>query len=62
MVSHATPRIRKTIGWRLCDNNGTNWCKALRVGDKIDMVFEISLNEWNGNRELQMTIVDLKKI
>jgi len=25
------------------------------------VVFEISVNEWNGNRELQLTIADLKK-
>jgi len=33
----------------------------LKIGDKIDIVFEIDLNEWNGNRELQLTIVDLRK-
>jgi single-stranded-DNA-specific exonuclease len=30
------------------------------VGDKIDVVFEVDVNEWNGNRELQMKIIDLK--
>ncbi|MFA7314615.1 MAG: single-stranded-DNA-specific exonuclease RecJ [Candidatus Magasanikbacteria bacterium] len=56
-------KIRKTIGWSLCDKTADiNWCKILRIGDKIDMVFEIDVNEWNGNRELQLTIVDLKKI
>lgn len=64
-VSHTTPRIRKTIGWGLCDlsrGKGIDWSKELHVGDKIDMVFEIGVNEWNGNRELQLTIVDLKKL
>ncbi len=63
MVTHNSPRIRKTIGWRLCDDNssGPNWCKELKIGDKIDMVFEIDINEWNGNRELQLTIIDIKK-
>lgn len=56
-------KIRKTIGWSLCDKTADiNWCKILKIGDKIDMVFEIDVNEWNGNRELQLTIVDLKKI
>lgn len=56
-------KIRKTIGWDLCNGNGThtNWCEKLKCGDKIDLVFEIDVNEWNGNRELQLTIVDLKK-
>lgn len=62
MVKHNTPKIRKTIGWSLCNGNGTNWCKTLKIGDKIDMVFEMDINEWNGNREIQMTIVDLKKV
>jgi len=33
----------------------------LKPGDIIDLVFEMDINEWNGNRELQLTIVDLKK-
>jgi single-stranded-DNA-specific exonuclease len=63
MVKHNNHRVRKTIGWNLCNGNGnnTNWCNLLKPGDVIDMVFEISLNEWNGTKELQMTIVDLKK-
>ncbi len=60
MVKHKTHKIKKTIGWGLC-NGDTNWGEVLKPGDKIDMVFEIDVNEWNGNRELQLTIVDLKK-
>ncbi|MFA5413401.1 MAG: single-stranded-DNA-specific exonuclease RecJ [Patescibacteria group bacterium] len=36
------------------------WCQKLKVGDKVDVVFEVDVNEWNGNRELQMKIIDLK--
>ncbi len=54
--------IRKTIGWKLChEDNEINWGKELKIGDRIDMVFEIDVNEWNGNREIQLTIVDLQK-
>ena len=60
MIKTPSNKIRKTIGWSLCNGNGTNWCKKLKPGDKIDMVFEIGINEWNGNRELQLTIIDLK--
>jgi len=63
-VSHSTPRLRKVVGWNLCsdkDNGKENWCTLLSPGDMIDMVFEISINEWNGNRELQLTLIDLKK-
>lgn len=65
MVKHKTHMVRKTIGWRLCDadnnDHGIDWNKALKSGDKVDIVFEIGVNEWNGNRELQLTIVDIRK-
>ncbi|MFH1866728.1 MAG: single-stranded-DNA-specific exonuclease RecJ [Patescibacteria group bacterium] len=32
----------------------------LKVGDKIDVAFEVGVNEWNGNRELQLKIMDFK--
>lgn len=61
-VKHISPRIRKMIGWNLCgSNNGIDWSKELKAGDKIDVMFEVGVNEWNGNRELQLLIVDLKK-
>ena len=55
--------IKKTVGWRMCEQNGDNinWAKKLSIGDTIDMIFELDINEWNGNRELQMTIVDIRK-
>ncbi len=36
------------------------WNKQITIGDSVDVVYEITLNEWNGNRELQGKIVDLK--
>jgi single-stranded-DNA-specific exonuclease len=38
------------------------WAAKLKVGDSFDAAFEISVNEWNGNKELQMRIVDLKVV
>lgn len=63
MVREKNGKIRKTIGWRLCGDGGrdTNWCRELKIGDKIDLVYEIEVNQWNGNRELQLTITDIKK-
>ncbi|PIZ94809.1 MAG: single-stranded-DNA-specific exonuclease RecJ [Candidatus Magasanikbacteria bacterium CG_4_10_14_0_2_um_filter_37_12] len=63
VVKHRSNKTKKLIGWQLCSDNKekTNWCKVLSEGSKIDIVFEIGVNEWNGNRELQLTIVDLKK-
>jgi len=33
---------------------------ALRWGDVVDAVFQLEVNEWNGNRELQMNVLDVK--
>lgn len=58
----AGTRIVKMVGWNLCGERAkTNWCTTLSAGDMIDVVFDIGVNEWNGNRELQLTIRDLRK-
>ena len=64
LIKHNNGMTHKMIGFGFGDEErvGTNWCKALKMGDKIDAVFEISVNQWNGNRELQLKIVDLIKI
>ncbi|MEK7084888.1 MAG: DHHA1 domain-containing protein, partial [Patescibacteria group bacterium] len=57
-------KIKKFIGWNLCNGSEegcVDWSKEIKAGDTVDIVFEISVNEWNGNRELQLTIVDIKK-
>ena len=33
----------------------------LKEGDKLDAVFELEANEWNGTRELQMKLKDIRK-
>lgn len=45
---------KKFIGFRF-----GGWMQKLKIGDKIDVVFEVGVNEWNGNREIQLRIVDL---
>ncbi|MBU1167395.1 single-stranded-DNA-specific exonuclease RecJ [Patescibacteria group bacterium] len=35
--------------------------KDFRIGDLIDVVFSFSINEWNGNRNLELRVVDMKK-
>ncbi len=35
--------------------------KGLNIGDKVDLVFNLNVNEWNGRRELQLVIVDLRR-
>lgn len=53
-VSHATSEIRKTIGFRF-----GMWVERLKPGDSVDLVFEVGVNEWNGNREIELKLVDL---
>lgn len=55
---------RKIVGFCFGDEKkaGKNWCTALKPGDIIDAVVQISVNEWNGNRELQLKLIDIKKI
>lgn len=46
---------RKAIGFRM-----GNWSKTLRPGTMVDVVYYIDVNEWNGNRELQLKLIDLR--
>ena len=47
----------KAIGFGLAD-----FCDKIRVGGEVDVVFEMIANEWNGTKELQLKIIDLKKL
>ena len=38
-----------------------NVCADLRPGDQIDAVCELGINQWNGNREIQLSLIDIKK-
>ncbi|MCD4704495.1 single-stranded-DNA-specific exonuclease RecJ [bacterium] len=40
--------------------SGVSKFSNLKTNDKIDLVTEIGVNEWNGNRTLELYIVDLK--
>jgi len=48
----------KAIGFGLAAKNGN---AELKIGDKINVVFELLIDEWNGNRELQLKVIDIKK-
>ena len=36
--------------------------KELKIGDKIDLAYYLDINEFNGRREVQLKIIDWKKI
>ena len=58
MVSqHGHPDVVKLIGFSIVER-----IPKITPGCVIDVVFEVDINQWNGNRELQLKIVDLKKV
>lgn len=52
------PAIGFRLGRMLEEMPGSN--TGLRWGDKVDVVFQPEINEWNGERELQLNLVDVK--
>lgn len=54
-VAGSTGGTKKMIGFNLGD-----WARKLELGERVDVALELGVNEWNGNRELQMKIVDLR--
>lgn len=53
-VQSPNGKIVDAIGFRFGE-----WISKLVLGCSIDLVYEVDVNEWNGNRELQIKIVDL---
>lgn len=56
VVNHTVPEPRKFIAF----GGGLTYGKQITVGDKVDAVFTVDRNEWNGTRELQLKVVDLR--
>lgn len=63
MVKHNSHKVRKTIafGFGNADRHPSDWGNTLKPGDKINLAFSISVNEWNGNRELELKIEDIER-
>ncbi|MBI2444130.1 MAG: single-stranded-DNA-specific exonuclease RecJ [Candidatus Magasanikbacteria bacterium] len=61
MVSHRSSVVRKTIAFGFGDTakHPRDWKTILRPGVTIDLVFSVGVNEWNGNRELELLVRDL---
>jgi single-stranded-DNA-specific exonuclease len=36
------------------------WAAELREGKRIDILFQVEINEWQGNRRLQLNVQDLR--
>ena len=62
LVKSSEGKTRKLIGFSFgnIEKMGTNWCERLIPDTKIDVVVEVGVNQWNGNQELQLKMVDLR--
>lgn len=49
-------KCKKFVGFGLVEK----WINKIKIGDKIDVVYRLSVNEWNGNREIEFMIEDIK--
>lgn len=49
-------KLFKAIGF-----NFGEWTNKIKLNDIIDIVFTLSANEWNGNSNIELKVVDLKK-
>ncbi len=47
---------KKFVGFNLVEK----WIDKLEKGGKADVVYQVGVNEWNGNRDIEFKIVDLK--
>lgn len=50
-----TGKLVEAIGFGLGD-----WAQTLTIGCLVDVAYELQVNEWNGNRQLQIRIIDLR--
>ena len=49
------PKVFEAIGFNLSER-----FNSLKTGDKINLLFNLEEDEWNGNKKIQMKIVDIK--
>lgn len=50
-----SPKIFEAIGFSMSDK-----FKDLKIGDEISLLFNLEEDEWNGNKKIQMKIIDIK--
>ncbi len=52
-------KFRINSHWALAWNKAEQW-KEYKIGDKIDIVYYLEINEFNGRRDVQMKLMDIK--
>ncbi len=56
LKDNSLEKCKKFVGFNLVEK----WINEIKIGDKIDVVYKLSVNEWNGNREIEFMIKDIK--
>ena len=59
LISANNSSLRNNSFWALSFGDAKKY-KALKVGDIIDLVYYVDINDFNGRREPQLKIIDLK--
>ncbi len=52
-----SPKKFEAIGFNMANEH-----KDIKEGDKIDAVFNLEHDEWNGSKKIQMKLIDIKKV
>ncbi len=55
--SAGNPKILEAIGFNFKEE-----FELLKNGDKIDMIFNLGKDEWNGNEKIQLKMIDIKPV
>ncbi len=63
IVGKNSQHRRLTIdeGKKIIYFNSDEKVRDFKIGDKIDMVFELGVNRWNGEQRLEMKAIDIRK-
>jgi hypothetical protein len=56
-MAEDSPKVFDCIGFGM----GEKFSQLIKLGDKVDLVFSLKEDAWNGNRKIQLQIVGLKK-
>ena len=63
MIGGSGQHLRLNLaGKKFLAFNKAEECANINPGDKLDVAYKINVNEWNGNREIEFKIVDMKKL
>jgi single-stranded-DNA-specific exonuclease len=57
VMAEDSPKVFDCIGFGM----GEKFSQLIKLEDKVDLVVNLKEDEWNGNRKIQLQIIDLRK-